>query len=267
MQLTSRQIAEYERDGFVIIPDLIKESEVRRLREELARVASVQNERVMREKTGGPRIIYGLHDCDEPTGSRAFHDLACDDRLFRPAAQILGDADLHLFHSKCNLKEAIEGAIWQWHQDFYYWRQDGVPTANIMTTLVMLDEATEMGGCLYFVPGSHKAGLLEPEWDDKTTSFAFYTVPKPKVIELIERYGDPVPITGGPGTVAFFHPYLLHGSGHNMSARSRWQLYFVYNPVANKARPVADPRPEYQVSRMAKPLRSPKEAVAAGSVA
>ena len=34
----------------------------------------------------------------------------------------------------------------------------------------MLEGATEMGGCLYFLPESHKLGRIESEWDDKTSS-------------------------------------------------------------------------------------------------
>ena len=65
----------------------------------------------------------------------------------------------------------------------------------------------------------------------------------------------PVPVVGGPGTVAMFHPNLVHGSGHNMSTHARWHLYFVYNAVSNVMAPVKDPRPAYKASRKAIPLQ------------
>ena len=69
------------------------------------------------------------------------------------------------------------------------------------------------------------------------------------MIRLIEELGDPVPITGPPGTAIMFHPEILHCSGHNMGARPRWQIYFVYNSMSNKPRSIQSPRPEYVCSR------------------
>jgi len=48
-----------------------------------------------------------------------------------------------------------------------------------------------------------------------------------------------------PGDAALFHCNLLHASGHNLSARDRWQAYFCYNRVANRPADVDQPRPDY----------------------
>ena len=37
------------------------------------------------------------------------------------------------------------------------------------TFKVSLDHATELGGCLYLVPGTHKLGRQEPYADEETT--------------------------------------------------------------------------------------------------
>jgi ectoine hydroxylase len=65
------------------------------------------------------------------------------------------------------------------------------------------------------------------------------------LIEIMEKNADPVAIVGKPGTVVFFHPTILHGSGHNMSRHDRWQIYYVYNKVANRPINVDSPRPDY----------------------
>jgi ectoine hydroxylase len=63
-----------------------------------------------------------------------------------------------------------------------------------------------------------------------------------------------VPITGKPGSVVFFHPNILHASGHNLSRHDRWAIYVVYNPVVNQPTGVPNPRPDYVRSTNFAPL-------------
>jgi len=254
MQLTDAQIAEYDEKGFLVFPALISPEEVEALRSDLLRVSGVKSEEVFRESTGALRTVFRVHDSASPTASPPFQALSTLPRVLQPARQVLRDEELYVYHTKCNIKDAIDGAIWQWHQDYGAWQRDGVPTSNMTTSMLMLDEATEMGGCLYFIPGSHKLGLMDAFLDTKTTSYKLWTVPKQKMIDLMTTYGDPVAIVGKPGTVVLFHPTIVHGSGHNMSRHSRWHIYTVYNPVANKPLAVENPRPEWVVSRDYRPL-------------
>jgi ectoine hydroxylase len=256
MRLTAKQADAFERDGYLILSGLLPMAEIATLRGELARVSDLVDERIMREKdSDAPRIIYGLPDVGGPTFSRAYHDLARDGRVLGPVTQILGE-DVSLYHIKCNFKEAIDGGYWQWHQDYANWKaNDAAPEPRLLTAMVMLDQATEMSGCLYFVPGSHKLGIVEPDWDNTSTSYALWTVSKQKMIEITGTLGDPVAVTGEPGSVVLFHANMIHGSGHNMSPRSRWQAYLVYNALSNVLGPVAKPRPDWQANRNAEPLR------------
>lgn len=255
MHLTSGQLEEYRNNGFVILHGLFSVDEINAARAEIGRMSEIQTDHIVREKNGSVRTVFRAHDPKSPTLSRPYHDMARTTRLLGPVQDVLGDEDLYIYHSKLNLKDAIDGAIWQWHQDYGYWKVDGVPEADGMTTaLVMLNEATEMNGCLYFVPGSHKRGRLDPVLDDQTTSYKLWTVPKDTMIDLMGELGDGVPIVGEPGTVVIFHPNIVHGSGHNMSPRARWQMYFVYNRLANKPAQVDNPRPEYVCSRLFDPV-------------
>jgi ectoine hydroxylase len=256
MNLTKDQIDSFERDGFLVLSNLLSAGEVELLRAELARVSQVVDVRNMREGDGEtPRIVYGLPDVDGPTFSQAYYNLARDHRVLQPVMDVLQE-DVSLFHIKCNFKEAIDGGYWQWHQDYANWKaNDNAPEPRLVTAMVMLDQATEMGGCLYFVPGSHTNGIIEPDWDDTSTSYALWTVPKGKMIQITAELGDPVAVTGGPGTVVFFHANMIHGSGHNMSPRHRWQVYLVYNAMSNVLGPVPKPRPDYQANRKAVPLK------------
>jgi ectoine hydroxylase len=262
MRLSPDQIAQFNRDGYLTFPDLVSEAELSVLRKELARLHTLEAEGVTREKSGSPRTVWRFHESDGPTASSAFRALSRTPRLLAPAQQVLGHEQLYIIHSKANIKTAIDGTVWGWHQDYGSWQFDGVPTGNIATFLVMLEEATEFSGCLYFVPGSHRLGVLEPVLDTVTTSWPLWSVPKPRMIDLLRASAAPVPITGKPGTGVLFHANMVHASGHNLSSTDRWHIYFVYNPVANKPRPVEKPRPDWVMSRNYEPLAGePDDAV------
>jgi len=254
MRLTPSQRQEYEERGFLVFPELFSQQEMAIARGDLRRLAAIDSDHIVREHGGAMRTVFRVHDEDSPTLSQPFYAMARVPRLMQPVADVLGDEALYLHHSKLNLKQAIDGSIWQWHQDFGYWRLDGIETPDMATFLVMLNAAAEISGCLYFLPGSHKLGRIEPELDETTTSYKLWKIPTPRMIELMEQLGDPVPITGGPGTAVLFHPNILHGSGHNMSRHHRWHMYFCYNTLANRAKPVENPRPEYVASRAFKRL-------------
>ena len=249
MFLTKAQVEAYDRDGFLILPNLVSKDEVALIKQGLARAAQVDDDRIIREKGGGAaRMIYGMDDLSGPTGCAATEALSRSNRLLQAARDVLRD-EVYLFHIKANFKEAITGQIWQWHQDFGYWRTDGLREPRLVTTMLMLDKATELNGCLYFVPGSHKEGTIDAPYDDKTTSVGLWTLSKEQQTDLVNRRGEPVPVIGEPGTVAMFHPDTVHGSGHNMSTHARWQMYFVYNAVSNVMQPVPKPRPAYKANR------------------
>jgi ectoine hydroxylase len=256
MQLTPVQLAQYDRDGFLILPELFSVAEIERLRQELTRLGRVTADGVIKEKNGAIRTIFRVHDAESPTASDAFYALARCPRVLEPAQGLLGDPALYIHHSKCNLKEAIDGDIWAWHQDYGYWKLDGFERPDFTTALVMVDPASEIGGCLYFIPGSHKLGRLEPVWDDQTTSYGTWVVPKSTLLDIMARHPDPVPITGAPGTTVLFHPNILHASGHNLSRRSRWHVFMVYCRVASRPQDVPNPRPEWVRSRKWTPLEA-----------
>lgn len=254
MKLAASQLEAYERDGFVVLPELFTEEEVEHMKRELRRIQKIDTDHLVREKTGGvAKTIYKVHEAQSPTASAVFHFAVRSPRLLEPAQQLIGDSRLYVYHTKCNLKTAIDGSVWQWHQDFGTWHIDGVKEPQMTTALIMLDEPTEMGGCLYFIPGSHKLGSLDPAFDE-STGYRFYVVPKPTMLDILSSHPQPVPIIGRPGTVVFFDANIVHSSGHNLSGDDRWQAYVVYNAVKNKPQKVPRPRPDYVRSTNFAPL-------------
>jgi ectoine hydroxylase len=254
VRLTPSQIDTYHRDGYLILEGLFSSTDAAAMRAELERIQTIDTDHLVREKGSNiAKTIYRVHEADGPTASPVFHAISRSPRLLEPAQDLLGDPQLYIHHTKCNLKTAIDGSVWAWHQDYGTWKRDGMPEALPVTALVMLDEPTPMNGCLYFIPGSHKEGSLEPEFND-ATGYRFYVTPREKLLEIMARSPEPVAITGKPGTVVFFDCNILHASGHNLSQHDRWAIYVVYNPVKNQCRDVPNPRPDYVRSINTKPL-------------
>ena len=91
---------------------------------------------IVREKDGvTPRTSFAAH-----TYNDAYARLARHPRLIEPAKQILGD-DVYIHQFKINGKQAFDGDVWQWHQDYGTWRNDDqMPEARAMNVAIFLDE-------------------------------------------------------------------------------------------------------------------------------
>jgi len=254
MRLSEQQVARFQRDGYLIFPELFSKAEIAVLRAETARLSALETETVIRERTGGVRSIFRVHEDDGATRSAAFRALVRTPRVLHPAMQALGTDELYVYHTKINTKPAIEGTVWMWHQDYGSWQRDGCPRPDMGTFAVMMTDSVEMNGALYVIAGSHRRGRIEPYYDE-STSYKFWAVPKKEIIAVLEGSKPPVPIIGPAGTAVLFHCNLLHASGHNLSAEDRWHIYISFNSCANAPRFGPDSRPDWVVSRNTQPLR------------
>src|SRR2546429_385338 len=217
MDLTAQQLAQFECDGYLIFPSLFSKSEIAVLRAETARLSLVQSETVIRERTGGVRSIFRVHEDDGATRSAAFRALVRTPRVLKPTMQALNADGVYVYHTKINTKPAIEGTVWMWHQDYGSWQRDGCPRPDMATFAVMLTDSVEMNGALYVVPGSHRRGRIEPYYDE-STSYKFWAVPKAEVISVLNSSPPPGGITGPAGTCVLFRCNLRHASGPNLPA-------------------------------------------------
>jgi ectoine hydroxylase len=256
MKLTTAQISQYDRDGFLHFPEFFSEAEVAAMRGEVARVAAIETELVVREGAGRvPKAMFRMHETDGPTASPVFHSAVRLPRTLGVAQQLLRDEALYLHHTKVNIKAAIEGSIWPWHQDYGSWFNDGIERPTMLTMMIGLDTSKELNGCLYFIPGTHKVGRVDPYFDT-STAYKVWSLTPGDMKRIIGDHGEPVAITGKPGSLTDFDCNLVHASGHNLSAQDRWQAYFCYNTVANRPRDVEKPRPDWVRSRNWAPLET-----------
>ena len=253
MNLSVQQVEQFRRDGFLLFPGLLSRAEIAVLRAETARLSAIECDAVIRERTGGVRSIFRVHEDDGATRSAAFRALVRTPRVLQPARQALGTDEVYVYHTKINTKPAIEGTVWMWHQDYGSWQRDGCPRPDMGTFALMMTDSVEMNGALYVIPGSHKLGRIEPYFDE-STSYKFWAVPKREIVEVMKTSKPPVPILGPAGSAVLFHCNVLHASGHNLTAEDRWHIYISFNACANAPQFGPQTRPDWVVSRNTAPL-------------
>jgi ectoine hydroxylase len=230
--LTADQLATFERDGVIVLPDRFTPAEVGSINDALAAVMVEDAPENIREKSSGAvRTAMGLHLRHE-----LFGRLVNDPRLLVPARQVLGAVPIYAQQVKVNVKDAFVGEQWQWHHDFgTHHNEDGVPEPLALNLHIFLDEVTEFNGPLMFVLGSHRDGPVTAALDTVTTSYDLWTVGPEDVGRLAERGGLSCP-KGAPGTMVMFGDAIVHASPPNMSPWPRRIFSLIVNPISNQQR-------------------------------
>ena len=247
MQLTQAQMAEFGEEGYVFLPDLFSRAEIAVLNAEVPGIFAQRREEVWREKDGkAVRTAFAVQ-----TYNQAFARLGRHPRLVEPVKQILG-GPVYMHQFKVNGKEAFDGDVWQWHQDYGTWaRDDLMPEARAMNVAVFLEDVNEFNGALMFIPRSHKGGVLEAGHDLLTTSYPLWTLDKATITRLVAEGGLAAP-KGPAGSMLLFHGNLVHASPGNISPWNRTIVYLSLCHVDNHIRRFK--RPEWIAHRDFAPI-------------
>src|ERR1700704_6711205 len=246
MKLTQQQIDDFNREGWLFLPELFSAEEVQLLAREAEGIYDTERPEVWREKSGAPRTAFAAHLYNE-----AFGLLGAHPRMIDPVEQIFGEK-VYMHQYKINAKSAFTGDVWQWHQDYGTWaRDDGMPKPRAMNISVFLDEVMPINGPLMFIPRSHKHGVLPAGHDEATTSYPLWTLDHDTISRLVDAAGIVAP-TGKPGTVLMFHGNLVHASTANITPYPRKIVYLTLCAVSNHIRKPT--RPDWIAHRHFTPL-------------
>ena len=231
MKLTSDQLAEFDQEGWVFLPDVFSQAEIDVLMAAVPEIFAMRRDEVWREKDGeAVRTAFAAHNYNE-----AFRRLGAHPRLLEPVMQLV-DGPVYMHQFKINGKAAFDGDVWQWHQDYGTWaRDDLMPEPRAMNIALFLEEVTEFNGPLMFIPRSHKAGVIEAGHDTLTTSYPLWTLDKQTVTRLAEEGGMVAP-RGKAGSMLLFHSNLVHASPGNISPWDRTIVYLSLCHVDNHIR-------------------------------
>ena len=156
--------------------------------------------------------------------THGFHDVLWNPAFVVAASQLLGDVAVRFWHDQLFCKPAQHGGVVAWHQDYSYWTR--TKSMQHLTCWVGLDDANVDNGCIHYVPGSHRWGLLEkPELAGDMDGLKKFLTEK----QLAEF--KPVAIEMEKGYGTFHHPLMVHGSYENRSTSAR--RAFVLNVFAD----------------------------------
>ena len=239
-RLTPEQWEQYERDGFLRLGKLLSDDELKQLQNEIDAIM-----------LGQARVDYDnmLMQLDSEDGAydkagpqtkghkgatlnyRKIQDLEFDPiflrymqrSLFRDICQrVYGDKDISAYRAMFMNKPAGKGTWLPWHQD--RWRSlDRDPLVTIWTAL---DPATKENGCVQYIPGSHKHGLINSSHasgfltEEQAAGYC-----KPEHVHYLELEA---------GEVALLHNWVLHASDVNRSSIARRAFSVCYMDAETK---------------------------------
>lgn len=247
MELSPKQLDQFRRDGFLVLPELFSAAEIAVLRAELPALFAEDTAANFRERRSGlVRTAMGLH-----LRNGIYSRLVRHPRLIEPALQIIGER-VYVQQVKVNMKAAFGGEVWQWHYDFAtHHNEDGVPQPLALNLHIFLDDVSEFNGPLWFIRGSHRHGPAPATLDTATTSYPLWVVDNDTVARLVGE-GGIVSATGRAGTGLIFGDSLVHGSPANMSPWDRRIFSLIVNPVSNAL--TRHQRPDHQHHRDLTPI-------------
>jgi len=236
--LNQKQLKDYFEHGYVLVPDLIAQSQLSTYEQRFVDLAlhkqpAPEHLKVMRDimvakgavqpatpmhainkimnfeadaelyaYTHEPRLLAAVRSiiCPEPANHDFTNEEMANEDIFSISTNVF------------NKPPGVDGRH-PLHQDLRYFRIR--PAAKIVAAWTALTPTTRKNGCLAVIPGSHKQSLHDhtnPEWD--YVNAGFFAI---EDIDLEAR----VHVEMAVGDTLLFHPLLVHGSGKNRSENFR----------------------------------------------
>jgi len=229
-RLSKEQLDFFHENGYLAGVKMLDEKQIERLQNELVTLADTS--------LPGHELFYEFHSNESTDPSTilfhalgawritpGFHDVLWNPRFLVAVSQLLGDKSVRFWHDQLFWKPAKTGGVVAWHQDYSYWTRTK-PIAHL-TCWCGLDNATKENGCVQYIPGSHRWGLLpKTALAGDLHGINDFLDDKQK-----EQFANPQFAEVKAGEAIFHHPLTLHGSGENKSSRPR--RAFVINVFAD----------------------------------
>lgn len=217
--LTEDQLLQFRIAGHLTVEDLLSPGEVTALSTHADFIASgdatyipedsLQTEpaiagtaTAVAERVLSKRKLFNLAVYDEQLWSHATHS-----RILPIIQDMLGTTDIKMYGDQMFMKSPKFGSAQHWHQDSASWRD--IFPMDLVSAWCAIDEATPENGCLNFIPGTHRWGMLSQE----------------RLEHFVEDFhSDSWPVVAAPlrpGSVSFHHSLVIHSSSANTSSMRR----------------------------------------------
>ena len=232
--VSTEEINSFRKDGHILIPDILNETEVAYYRDVINKAATKFNteKRKLEDRdTYGKAFlqIMNLWEMDEDVKN---YTLA--KRFGKIAADLLGVENVRIYHDQALYKEP-GGGFTPWHQDQYYWPLD---TDKTVTMWMPLIDITEDMGMLTFASGSHETGFIEnmPISDESEAALEKFIQEKGFEIKRAK--------TMNAGDATWHYGWTLHSApGNNSKEVLREVMTVIF--IADGAR-ITEPQNKHQ---------------------
>ena len=232
MSLSQEQVNQFNDQGFLPFEGMLTPLEVKALHQRLEDIGNevvdfpteyVQIEPLVKigelledpVRFNNVRKIWNLTKYDS-----VFKELARHPKILEVVQRLLGP-DLKIYVDQTLCKPPRIGSPKPPHQDSAYWTNIDPP--GLVICWMALDDATEDNGCMRFIPGSHKQGVIEHKHLED------FRVEDHKV-----EYEREVTVPLKAGGCSFHHSLALHRTDANASDDRRIGLTVAYMDAHSK---------------------------------
>lgn len=222
--LSPEQVAAFDADGYVMVPELLSPAEAAALRDVAVRDKELAAQRTSRDDGEGGAVDLVVQN--ELPEDSVYGAIVRDERIVSAMELVLGGEVYH-YHHKMILKEARRGGAWAWHQDYGYWYNNGCLFPHLASCMIAVDRATQANGCLQVLRGSHHIGRVDHGAVGEQTGA------DPERVEAALGVCERVYVELEPGSAVLFHCNTLHRSDQNTSDDPRWAFICCYNAAQN----------------------------------
>jgi phytanoyl-CoA hydroxylase len=231
LPLTTDEIAQYRRDGYLVLRGLLNPRSVDSCRAALSDLASgrlpsretvVAYEKGFSAATLKPdeREFYIRKYMDYVEDAPALKAAAMNRRLHTALDALLGQGRV-LFQEMALIKPPRIGADKPWHQDAAYFRV--TDPGLVVGVWIALDPALRTNGCMEVVPGSHLDGPMPHVHENDFN--------RCRIVPERQRAAERVALEMQPGDALIFHALLQHYTAPNESDLRRRAIQFHYHQI------------------------------------
>src|SRR5262249_45687408 len=226
--LTRDQVQSYRRDGYLVIENVLSETDLATLRQvidnlvEASRSVTEHNHIYDLEPSHAPEEQHVRRIKEPHSVHPAFREIAFSERIADILTPLIGTTSgIRYQTGKLNMKSAGYGAAVEWHQDWAFY-----PHTNddLLAIGLYLDDCGPDNGPLMVIAGSHTGPILDHHVDG-----VFCGAIDPATANI--DFSKAVALTGKAGSMTIPPVRMVHGSALNPSNRPRRLLLFQYTAV------------------------------------
>jgi phytanoyl-CoA hydroxylase len=244
--LSAEQVEFYDREGYLVLPDLLTVSDMAPGVEALTQKVDLIAENMIKSgqitdaladrpfKYRLAELFHNRTDWDFlVAGGRSWRDrfpgyfrLMSNAKILDAVESLIGGEIFSnpVYNARPKVPKVAAGAV-PWHQDKSYW-----PDANsnpVITVWIPLVDSTPENGCLHVWPRTHKKQLMTHK-HEQVTGTSYLEVAE-EFLTSAKREAVALPMKAG--SALMFNDRCVHMSTPNNSDHVRWSVDLRYQPT------------------------------------